>query len=90
MQEKVSNFIKIFKKVVDNETKACYYDKKVKNNETKSFEINKIVERKIIMKKVRFNGKRFLKFVFIVSTIIFGAYVEDGNVTGALVLAMLI
>ena len=42
------------------------------------------------MKKVRFNGKRFLKFLFIVSTIVFGAYVEDGNVTGALVLAMLI
>lgn len=42
------------------------------------------------MTKVRFNGKRFLKFVFIVSTIIFGAYVENGNITGALVLAMLI
>ena len=42
------------------------------------------------MKKVKFNKKRFFKFAFIVSTIIFGAYVENGNITGALVLAMLI
>ncbi len=39
---------------------------------------------------IRFNKKRFLKFVLIVSTLIFGAFVEDGNITGALVLAMMI
>lgn len=42
------------------------------------------------MKKVKFNKKRFFKFVFIVSTLVVGAYVENGNITGALVLAMLI
>ena len=42
------------------------------------------------MTKVRFNKKRFLKFVLIVSMIAVGAYVENGNITGALVLAMLI
>lgn len=39
---------------------------------------------------IRFNKKRFFKFVLIVSTLIFGAFVEDGNITGALVLAMMI
>ena len=34
MQEKVSNFLKKFKKVIDNETKVCYYIEKVKINET--------------------------------------------------------
>lgn len=42
------------------------------------------------MKKVKFNKKRFFKFVVIVSTLVLGAYVENGNITGALVLAMLI
>ena len=42
------------------------------------------------MTNVRFNKKRLLKVVLIVSMIAVGAYVENGNITGALVLAMLI
>lgn len=42
------------------------------------------------MKKVRFNKKRFFKFMFIVSILAIGAFVDNGNITGALVLAMLI
>lgn len=42
------------------------------------------------MKKVKFNKKRFFKFLFIVATVAIGTYLEDGNITGALVLAMLI
>ncbi len=42
------------------------------------------------MTRVRFNKKRFFKFVFIVSMFVAGMFVEDGNITGALVLAMLI
>lgn len=42
------------------------------------------------MAKVRFNKRRFFKFVFIVSVLAIGAFAEDGNITGALVLAMLI
>ncbi len=42
------------------------------------------------MKKVRFNKRRFFRFVFIMSILAVGAFIEDGNITGALVLAMLI
>ncbi len=42
------------------------------------------------MTKVRFNKRRFFKFMFIVSILMVGAFVEEGNITGALVLAMLI
>lgn len=42
------------------------------------------------MTKVRFNKRRFLKFIFIVSVLAIGAFAENGNITGALVLAMLI
>ena len=42
------------------------------------------------MKKIKFNKKRFLKFMFIVSILVAGTVLENGNITGALVLAMLI
>lgn len=42
------------------------------------------------MTKVRFNRKRFFKFVFITALLAFGATTESGNITGALVLALLI
>ena len=42
------------------------------------------------MKKVRFNKRRFFRFLFMVSILAVGALIEDGNITGALVLAMLI
>ncbi len=42
------------------------------------------------MTKVKFNKRRFFKFMFIVSILMVGAFVEEGNITGALVLAMLI
>ncbi len=42
------------------------------------------------MKKIRFNKKRFFKFVVIAAMLAVGAFIEDGNITGALVLAMLI
>ncbi len=42
------------------------------------------------MTKVRFNTRRFFRFAFIVSVLAIGAFVDDGNITGALVLAMLI
>ena len=35
MQGKVSNLIKIFKKVIDNETKMCYYEQKLTNTKHK-------------------------------------------------------
>jgi len=34
IKKKVSNLRKNLKKVVDNETKVCYYDKKVTESET--------------------------------------------------------
>lgn len=42
------------------------------------------------MKKVRFDKRRFFRFLFMVSILAVGAFIEDGNITGALVLAMLI
>ncbi len=42
------------------------------------------------MKKVKFNKRKFFKFMFVVSTLVVGAIVENGDITGALVLAMLI
>lgn len=41
------------------------------------------------MKKVRFNSKKFIKFLLVVSLFAFGVVAENGNITGALVLAML-
>lgn len=40
--------------------------------------------------KVRLNKKRFFKFMFIVSTLIVGFIAGNGDITGALVLAMII
>ena len=40
--------------------------------------------------KVKFNKKRFFKFMFIVSTLFVGLVAGNGDITGALVLAMLI
>ena len=42
------------------------------------------------MKKVRFNKKRFFKFVFMVASLVFGAFAGNGDITSTLVLAMLI
>ncbi len=42
------------------------------------------------MKKVKFNKRKFFKFMVVVSMLLVGTLVEDGNITGALVLAMLI
>ncbi len=42
------------------------------------------------MKTMRFNKRRFFRFVFFMSILAVGAFIEDGNITGALVLAMLI
>lgn len=42
------------------------------------------------MTKVKFNSKKFFKFMFFVSILLVGAFAENGNITGALVLAMLI
>ncbi len=42
------------------------------------------------MKKVKFNKRKFFKFMFVVSALVVGAIVENGDITGALVLAMLI
>ena len=42
------------------------------------------------MKKVRFNKGKFFRFVFLTAILAIGAFAEDGNITGALVLAMLI
>lgn len=42
------------------------------------------------MTKVKFNKRKFFRFMFIVSILIVGAFAENGDITGALVLAMLI
>jgi len=42
------------------------------------------------MTKVKFNRKRFFKFMFFVSILFVGAFAENGDITGALVLALLI
>ena len=39
---------------------------------------------------MKLNKKKFFKFLFITSILIVGAFMENGNITGALVLAMLI
>lgn len=39
---------------------------------------------------MKLNKKRFLKFLFITLILFAGAFMENGNITGALVLAMLI
>ena len=94
MQEKVSKLVKKFKKVIDNETFICYYKKKVKINAT--FKQNCVSKRiiflkgSIIMKRIKVNKKRFFKFLFVVSLLAVGAIAENGNITGAIVLAMLI
>ena len=41
------------------------------------------------MKKVKFNSKKFIKFLLVTSLVAFGVIAENGNITGALVLAML-
>ncbi len=67
--------------------------RKVKKNETQKVSKNNIYviwKGRWIMKKVRFNKRRFFRFVFMVSILAVGAFIEDGNITGALVLAMLI
>ena len=48
-----------------------------------------ITEGEIVM-SIKLNKKRFLKFMFIVATLITGAVMENGDITGAIVLAMLI
>ena len=70
----------------------CYYVKKLKKTKHKSFEnsIYIILKGKWIMKKVRFNKRKFFRFVFMASILAVGAFIEDGNITGALVIAMLI
>ncbi len=40
--------------------------------------------------KYRFNKKRFFRFMFILSTFFISVALGDGDITGALVLAMLI
>ena len=77
--------LKKLKKVIDNETKVCYYLEKVTENETKSFE-----KGDAFMTNIKFNGKKFFKFMFFISILFVGAFAENGNITGALVLAMLI
>lgn len=39
---------------------------------------------------IKLNKKRFVKFVLMVAILAIGAVFENGNITGALVLAMLI
>lgn len=39
---------------------------------------------------MKLNKKKFFKFLFITSIVVIGAVLENGNITGALVLAMLI
>ncbi len=96
MQAKSFEFVKIFlknfKKVIDNETNVCYYVEKLRKTKHKSFENNiyVILKGRWIMNKVRFNKRRFFRFVFFIATLAVGAFIEDGNITGALVLAMLI
>jgi len=50
------------------------------------------LERMFIMTKAkyRFNKKRFFKFMFIVSTYFISVVAGNGDITGALVLTMLI
>lgn len=73
----------------------CYFIEKLRN--TKHFYKQKVsktiffyMKGSVIMKKVKFNKKKFFRFVFLVSILAVGAFVENGNITGALVLAMLI
>ena len=73
----------------------CYCIEKLIN--TKHINENKFRKRyflnlkgSIIMKKVKFNKKKFFRFVFLVSILAVVAFAENGNITGALVLAMLI
>ncbi len=40
--------------------------------------------------KIRFNKKRFFKFVFVVASFFVSVFAGNGDITGALVLAMLI
>lgn len=39
---------------------------------------------------IKLNKKRFMKFILMVTILAIGAVLEEGNITGALVLAMLI
>ena len=48
-----------------------------------------LFERSTIM-NIRLNRKRFAKFVLMIAILAIGAFFENGNITGALVLAMLI
>ena len=84
--------MKNFQKVIDNETNICYYVEKLRKTKHICFENNiyVILKGRWIMKKVRFDKRRFFRFLFMVSILAVGAFIEDGNITGALVLAMLI
>lgn len=42
------------------------------------------------MKKVKFNKRRFFKVMYILSVLGIGAIMENGDITGALVFAVLI
>ncbi len=42
------------------------------------------------MTNVKFNRKKFIRFMLFALILLVGAYLENGNITGALVLAMLI
>ncbi len=39
---------------------------------------------------MKLNKKKFFKFVFVSAMLAMGAFMDNGNITGALVLAMLI
>ena len=69
----------------------CYYVKKVNKNETERGKVSNL-ERMFFMTKAkyRFNKKRFFKFMFIVSTFFISVITGNGDITGALVLTMLI
>lgn len=85
MQEKSFEFIKkILKKLLTTKQNCVIMMKKLQKTK------QKVSRRRTIMTKVRFNKRRFFKFMFIVSILMVGAFVEEGNITGALVLAMLI